>query len=802
MGCAGWVAVTLAELGGLRPRVVGAVALLFGVALTWSLRRRARAAQTTAPPPPAGGAPRHSPLDWRRVVALASILTIAALVLLPPFSSIVWADDATVYLAFGRQIAESGTLQFDDSLLESLPSATRRDLFRNPVPLDATGPYARFPGGFAIPDPDRPLVTAGFAPLYPVLLALGWATAGRDGALLVAPLCALLAVAAAFLVARRLGGLFAGCLAALALALSLPQLWFARLGTAEVIAELFVLSGLLALLASREAPALAAAAGLLFGCATLAKFDLIAVLTVALIGYVVIALASGSPSLRRRVALFAGTFSLLLLHNLVHYRVTPSHYLPFLRWKIDNLSPTAIIDLLSTPVTATVTLTLVVGTAVVAGWLLRRHATGTPADRRTAWAAVALLVALAAYAAAYFAVSSNRLAGTLPALGWYLSWPVVAGFLLAAVVLLRARRPAEARAEAAFVVVLVAAAAFHYLYDPQEPVRYIWSVRRLVPTVIPGILIVVAVGVASLVAELPDRRRRLVALPLAVALVALVGQPSLVVIGAHAGALPWSGAAGQVDRVAAALPRDAVVLVDESLAGVHLALSLGYLYDFDALLIAPGRLDAERLEDTVLAWLAANRRVVLLLGDSPFHVAAPRLALAPIADAALRFRVLETTTSRRPEEMVEQRLTMHLLDVNRSAPKHSVDVGAVASDALVVMRGFHGPEHDAPGGSYRWTLPVASIELPRGADEIRLLVAADRPQGAPAARISIRIDGRPVVESLPVADAPEEVVVPAPQRAAGEIFTLTIQASDFQPSRSGGSDDDRRLGVKVYRVDY
>ena len=140
-----------------------------------------------------------------RLAATAGILLCAAL-FLPPYETAVAGGDATVYLNFGRQIANHGALEFEDALLRPLSPADRAALFLNRVPLDTTGPFARFPGGFLIPDITDPTVTAGFSPLFPVLTALGHALAGPQGALVVAPLFATLSLISLWCVAWRLGG--------------------------------------------------------------------------------------------------------------------------------------------------------------------------------------------------------------------------------------------------------------------------------------------------------------------------------------------------------------------------------------------------------------------------------------------------------------------------------------------------------------------------------------------------------------------------------------------------------------------
>jgi hypothetical protein len=962
IGLVGWVAVILAEVGRLRAGdlVVGLVVALAGLlVLRAGLRARvcrrsgpgtdpggdagARDAgsETSAADPSreagagdAGNAPSAdrpsrearkarsaegnggAGAGGRRGVLAASlgavlVLLIAAAAFLPPFESVLWAGDATVYMAIGRKLAETGTLHFEDSLLAQIPVAARQELFRNPVASDATGAYARFPGGFLIPEVSEPEVAAGFAPLFPALLALAWALFGRAGALHLTPVLALLSVAAVCLVGRRLAGPtagpFAGLLAGLLLAVSLPQIWFARLSMAEVVAQLFVFAGLLALLASRDdlrlspgvgalfalgdGTLLALGGGALFGLAMLAKLELIAVLPAAVAGFVAVALASGSEALRRRTMYFAAPFFLLLLHAVVHLFALPSHYQPFLMWKLDALGASRLLGAPVAEVQVWIAGLAAGGAVALAGltwWLLYRR-------RSKRWAAAPIAV-IAVWAVGYAAASSNRLAETLPWLGWYLSWPVVAVFFMAAAVFFAgavatlqgagaaarisgaaagvsgaaagaagiseaapgssvAARGAQGRTGASsrgagsqsprersavlYVLVLVAVAGFAFLYDPQEPARHIWSVRRLVPIVLPGMLLVVAAGVAAMAARLPARRRAWLVAPVVALLVGLVARPALVV----AGPPPWEGAVDAAERLARRLPAGAVLLVSHDLAGTHLATTLGYIYGTggaDAILLQPRYRQPATLEDLVLEWLRSDRGVFLLIGDRAPHLAAPRLALSPVAEPFLQLRMLEETTDRRPEKLLEEGLRLHLFRVEAAAEKRSVDVGSLGEDFLFDLRGFHAPERERDGATFRWTGGFAAVDLHGAGEQVRIVLAGDRPEGAPAARIAVHIGEQLVVEDLAVGAGPQTIVVENPAHGAAGLSTpdgpqqgatgsttpgrpgqgaaggstrrmppeatgkttLTIESTVFSPRALGLSADERQLGVKVYRIEY
>ena len=240
-----WSLLLLAELGWFR---LGLVAFLVAVTIIgfglWDVLRAAPPASATA-----GGGLQPA------LAAAAGILLCAAL-FLPPYHTEMAAGDATVYLNFGRQIARHGGLEYEDPLVRQLSRTSRAELFRNRVPADMTGRFARFPGGFLIADVTDPTVTAGFSPLFPVLTALGHAFVSPQGALVVAHLFATLSLIGLWCVARRLGGVRAAWLAAALTAVSMPQIWFAKVPLPETVAQCFVMSGVLAWLVAtaRGAP--------------------------------------------------------------------------------------------------------------------------------------------------------------------------------------------------------------------------------------------------------------------------------------------------------------------------------------------------------------------------------------------------------------------------------------------------------------------------------------------------------------------------------------------------------------------
>ena len=775
-----WLALLLAEVGQFRLALLGFLLTTGAVGL--SLLVYAFRAD------PAGPAARGGGL--KPALATAAGILLCAALFLPPYETAVAGGDATVYLNFGRQIAHQGALEFEDALLRPLSPASRTALFLNRVPADMTGPFARFPGGFLIPDIADPTVTAGFSPLFPVLTALGHALAGPQGALVVAPLFATLSLIGLWCVARRLGGVHAAWLAATLTAVSLPQMWFAKLSVPETVAQCFVMAGVLAWLvaSARRAPRWALAAGWFFGLAGFAKVDLLVLLTVVLLAVVAARLLTrarlGTPLLL--LALLAA-FGLLAAHNLVHYLSFASHYRPYVAYLIQTSS---VLHLLRESARVQVGVALAGGLLIVAGVAaLRRPAWRWP---RRLWglAAVAVLVA---YGVNYVTTTAGRLDETIVWLSWYVSWPVLGLAALGLTGLVRTRR-ADAPPGLVLVGLLLGVVGLQYLYDPLETGLQIGSMRRYVPVVLPLTMLFGALTVVTLLARVPAATYRLgLTLAAGALLVGLVARPSLAVVGQPL----WDDALAQTAQVARRFPDRAVVLMSPDLAGTHIPTSLTYLHDVDAILVQERNPNDQVMRRVIRDWLARARPVFVVVGPRDFSFFAPDLALAPAGRAHIDLRALERTSRRVPHAVVPTPIQLQLFRVTRTvgSDRTAVDVGTPADDLLYDLRGFHAPERDQDParGTFRWTGPRASLTLPRG-DSVTLVVAGARPPGTSPAEIAVWIGERLIAERV-IAETPETIRLNLPETSEPGPIDLTIQSTVFQ-SRP----DPRDLGVRLYRV--
>ena len=790
IGAAGWLALLLAEIGQLHLSLLAAllVAAVVGIAVQ---TRRGRGAAS---------APAVAPFSLKGAAGLLAVAALGGALYFPAYDSFIFGDDASAYLGLGREIAGAGRLTFDDPLLGEIPLDAREDLFLNRQRdwSSLHGSHVRFPGGFLIADIEKPEVSTGFSPLFPVLAALFYEAMPESGAPPVTPLFAVLAVAGLFLLGASVGGARAGLLAALLLAVSLPQIWFARYPVPDVVAQFFVVAGLLALLAAfrDDRPWLAAAAGGLFGMACFAKVDMIIMLLVSLTAFcawwVLVRPARGG----RCCAWLLAACGVMLAHNVAHYLLFPSDYTRYLE---DLLSRSYLLHLLTESLVAMALAGLgLLATAAAAFSIFRRHGARGAGTVRAG--GIALLGLLAAHAVNYAFTTPGRFPDTIFWLGWYLSWPVVALCAMALVWLLRSGRVGSANPGLTFLLVLVGVVSLHYLYDPLEDGDHIWSMRRFVPVVLPGLLLILATGAGRLIERIYVEYRTAATVATGLVLVALVGGPSVPVAGAPV----WEGALHRTAELARGFPADAVVLVSPELAGTHLQTALAYQHGVDTVLVQERRPGAA-LRHVVDGWLERGRPVFVVAGNQGFSFPAPHLVLSNRRAMRIDVTTLERTFDRLPRELVDNGVDLQILEAVRAddggmPARTAVNIGNPADDIVSNLDGFYAAEQDEAAGPYRWTREVASFAIPAG-ERLMLVVAGGRPAGAAEAEISVWAGSRQIADRLTVDNQPQAITLDIPPAENGEPTELLIRSSTFQPQAAGVSPDSRNLGIRVYRAD-
>jgi 4-amino-4-deoxy-L-arabinose transferase-like glycosyltransferase len=601
-----WLALVLATFGVFFGAAAALAALAAGAAAALLLGLRLRRAAPLARPRPfelAGG---------------VGLVLLGAAVLGRPHEFVLGGLDPGVYVNAAVMIADRGGLIWRDQALAALPAEARLALFREPP-----GPFVQGSRliGFYIVDLAAGRVVPHGLHLFPSALALGQALGGLGLALAVPSLLAGLGVAAVALLARRLAGGPAGLLAGLLLLLNPAETWFGRYPAAEMAAQAFFFAGLLALalaLTARSTP-LALLAGAMVGLVHLAKVELFVLpLAVgALFGWLWL-----TGRLDRLHGLFLLGYGAILLHALLHAGLIATEYTVAVYGR--NLPPPRLLLLVAA---------LAVGLAGAALWrrrTLRRLAHSAEARSSALWrllaAAAVLLLGygwllrpldpwgeLASAPEPLRLVVRNRLEA-LPRLGWYLPTPALlaatAGFLYAA-----RRRPSP---PLALLLVVLALDGLVTLSDARIYPEYPWAARRWVGLLIPGAILLAAAAVGWLAAAAAhDRARRVAAGGLAAGLGA-----AMLVLSALASApllahREYAGSTALVNRIAAGVEPDGVVMLDDDLVGWLFSAPLQFIARRSAFVAFGEAGRDERAAAALDAWRALGRPLYWLRVGEP-----------------------------------------------------------------------------------------------------------------------------------------------------------------------------------------
>ncbi|MDT0331618.1 hypothetical protein [Nocardiopsis lambiniae] len=518
-------------------------------------------------------------------VLLVLVITVAFAIVQIAYhaEALVIRRDPASYAMYTVWIAENGYL----------PIPQQRDLIAGNDPALSYQSLAHYERGDAI----WPQFMAG----APLITAIGYWIGGLDGMLVVTPILGALGVLTfAGLTARLVGARWAP-LAALVLALCLPQQWVSRFTYSEPVTQILLLGGLVLAYDSlvrrthisdrwSRDRTLAGIAGLVLGLALVVRIDAIRDL-LPVVGFIALLLLArrgqalpllGGLALGVGLGLYAG------------YGLS----LPYLEYLSDSLDPLLMIS-------GGVILAAVIGTAVL--W---RY--GPPHTDRVRWlpntvAALALLTMVgfairpllwpdhghgSDFTDGWVAYVQSR--EGLPVegsrtyydmslywVGWYVGLGTVLFASLGVALVLRrltSWRDPQWLLPAMLLVWSVATTLMRPAITPDHP----WASRRLIVLVIPAFVLFAVWFLAWLtrycaIAVRAERDASPVrALPVVVAAGAAVAMIGPTAITSFAGIMGYRQDVGTVaatERLCAALPDDAsVIVVDSGMAGNYMPL--------------------------------------------------------------------------------------------------------------------------------------------------------------------------------------------------------------------------------------
>jgi hypothetical protein len=653
-----WIAFVLAEIGVFSIALLGAaVALLVLAAIVrLIIRRKAPHWRVRA----------FDRWDLGAVLLLVSLSWIY----FRPAEYILGGVDPGVYVLTGLGIARNGSIIQPDIETQRLSPEERAALFGQvPRPWIRSG----MPG-FT----ERDFNTGELEPqgyhLYPTWIAVVASLSGPRGALYGTPALALLAIAALYLLGRRLINPMVGLGAALLWGVDTAQIWFARTPSAEMLAEALLLTGafLLAVALQTKSKLFAVLAGCSLGLVHLAKIDLFA-LPIAMFG--ALAVLWVRRAVPRELWIAVAAYGVVLVHTAIHaVLLAPAYTIgtiitltSFLDFSLldqanpDRPNTPALIGRLLATNAPKLALLAVIFTVLIGLIVLARRGRWHERAPRFETSRVNLAVVLFALSLGLYGyyvrpviedplpdwqalsdvIVSDRT--SLVRLGWYLSsFGLLLGLAgLTALVLLR---PPLALA------LLVAGALLEgglFLARGMITPIHFWAVRRFVPLVLPMLALGAAYALYLIGGNRGSRFRHVPGTILGVVLLGLTVLPFRPFLF-H---VEYGGAFDQLQALADHFPANAALIFEWSDLSGKLPAPLAILQDRIVFSIDERDISNPGLLHAVQRWTDEGRNVYYLrFGKGPLPQSGP-LLLTPDSTFQIRLPQAEQTTGRLPAKV-------------------------------------------------------------------------------------------------------------------------------------------------------
>jgi len=558
------------------------------------------------------------------------VFLLALLAYWPPYPTFLAASDASAYLDTGVALARTGKFAVDDELAPRLSPILRRSLFDSMSQVVGGGgpPYRRVPGALLMHSLEDTRAWPAFFPVPSVWAALVTEIAGARAAPAYATFFAALAVWTTFVLVRRWLTLPWTLLAVAVIAGNGAAYYSAHFAMSEQPAWYLAWAGLTAAAAydhkrGHADIVLAAAA---FGAAMLLRIDFAIFLagTLVLLPSFRAAATASSESTAAPLppAFFAmiGAWALLTAVELV--RVPGSYAAPLL----DNGTNARVLLLYLLVHHATLlavgAVAASIAAAALAWWL--------------GWRRALRFGFVLALVAGHAAVSSFLATRTPLWLSFYMGW---AGLALAAagtVIVWQRRRELPG---SAMVLALLAVTSLVLFYNPHVHPTLPWGVRRYVPVLLPGLLLL-----AVAAAEHAWRRHP------AAGVIAVAALLFGVVAGGRTvwGKPLYQGATEQLEEVVAAIPDGGLIAINRTLSAHMLGPALWLLYGRNNVSVYPDTTKVGRQQLSALVHAFPNVPVYFVTGGFGRPQPAAFVRGSLVGRTRVHLPLLEATHDRLP----------------------------------------------------------------------------------------------------------------------------------------------------------
>lgn len=618
---------------------------------------------------------------WDGVLA-AGLVLAAALYLGFPTESIFCESDEGAYANHAVSIAHRGRLDVPYPWPEDTATIFEEAAGQSSSVL--------FPAFFQT----KPTLTVQFGHLFPVWLAHAYSTFGPDGLFRLNAVLALLSLGVFYGVCRAVLSKPFAVAATLFLALNPSQVWLARITLSEVLAQLFIWSGLLLLLHAlkEEDRGLARWSGVFVGFSALTRIDGLFLVPALLFSHLVVRIVE-EPAKKGSLSVWLGLYqtALPVFALAIGYYATFSapYFFGHLSY-VEKIGLAAAVCLgalpaaytrfvgLLRPLVTNRAVPLLLGLVLLAltanaGWIKPRHAPY-----------------------AYGADAVGNLAAYLSPV---VVFAAVFGWSLALDALVRKQQ----HCHVALVVAGLGYSALYLGYHVSAQYHF-WVVRRWVPVVIPAFVFFAALGAWWLSGRLPRRWSYAVSALVLVGLgVFTIRADALIVTFAE-----YKGYFAQVKKLAEKLPEGEVLLLLASEDSGTWATPVYVAFDRKVVPLHSGSDGSRAVLERWISTRAAQGRPVYVLSEGDLRFSAAHRQLERVT---LTWARSEATMRPLPERIHHYERVICLYET--TGPPVYLDMALGSRNVWGVEEwGVLHQECSADGRPFRCTDGAAGLVVP------------------------------------------------------------------------------------------
>ena len=722
-------------------------------ALTGLIKRRAASTRIE---------PRLSAWDW---LLGAGLLLAAGLYLGFPNESMLGGRDQGTYANHAIFIAHHGRLDVPYPWPAGLHS-----LF--------FPPFRGFPGVSGT----SPNMTVHFPHLFSVWLAQAFSTFGHHGLFRLNGIFALLSAGTFYGVCRSVLPIGYAVAATLFLALNPSQIWVARTTLSEMLAQFFILAGLLALMHALEGEnqRLARWSGVLFGISTLVRIDSFLLVPLLLLSHLACRIVEGATG-RNCTSIWTPLYQtalpvLALSWGYYHFFVGP-----YVRARSSQISKLEFAVVFSLLALAAATPRVV---NHVARWLKSR--------------VTLVVIGISLFALATYGYWIRPQLGgdhhrSLVNLAQYLSplviWTAILGWFVSMWLLVRRGQ----NVPLSIGLVIVAGFSLLYLRSPLITPDHFWAIRRFVPVVIPGFIFFAGIGVRWIMERFPVRW----SVATSVLVLSFLGAFTLRADAVLFTFPEYKGYFAQLRKLAAKLPKGTPILTH---GHPEWATPLFLAFDRQVIPILMNSDNAKNASASLIPLQLAEHKPVYLLYEGGLDLTG--LQYTRVDEVNLSYSHIEQVVNPLPRRVVEKRSAINIVSIT-GIPGHS-DYRSVVFGTEKIWgvdeSGFH--QEGLCCSKVRWTDGAARLAVPLGGRQpppkaLRIALGSTEPKWS---RLQISLNGHRLFDEH-VPPGGWSNVFSLEGLRIGQTAEIELRSDSFIPEQIiKGSADTRTLGVLVQGI--